>query len=401
MKHLLPTIAIAAGCLLTACSAVAPQAAGSPIAEAAGALLQDGAFGGTPPASLNQDPFAISSEMQRYLQTEVAARVRSYGPREGLFDAIRNDLVLTYETSSTRTASEAFAARSGNCLSLVLMTAAFAKAMDMPVRYQSVYDHDTWSRMGGIAFLSGHVNITLGQRDTTGTRLRDSAPGLTIDFLLPEGGSKALHTRAIDEQTVLAMYRNNRAAEALADGDVDAAYWWVRSALLAQPAFNASYNTLGVIYRRKQMLAASERALRMATAREPTNAVAIGNLADLLQESGRVAEANQLRDNQVKSAQAPPYTHFQKGLAALKASRLEDAKKAFAAQLKVTPYDHEVIFALGMTELHLGEPQAARELIQRALAESTTQQSQGIYSAKLELINNQLAPRTRGRSHGG
>jgi Tfp pilus assembly protein PilF len=365
------------------------------------ALLEDSAFSAAPkPPELEADPFLLSPEMQRYLQTQVAARVRSFGPREGLFEAIRNDLVLKYETSSTRTASEAFAARSGNCLSLVLMTAAFAKAMDMPVRYQTVYGHDSWSRVGGVAFLSGHVNVTLGQRDHTGARLRDSAPGLTIDFLLPEGGSKALHTRAIDEQTVLAMYRNNRAAEALAAGEVDAAYWWVRSAVLTQPTFNASYNTLGVIYRRKQLIAAAERALRLATAREPGNAVALANLADLLQGTGRAAEANQLRAQQAKLAQLPHYMHFQRGLSALKASRLEEAKTAFAAQLEVTPYDHEVIFALGMTELHLGEPRAAQELIQRALAESTTQDSQGIYAAKLDLIKKQWAPQPRGRSRG-
>jgi hypothetical protein len=33
----------------------------------------------------------------------------------------------------TRNAAEAFAARSGNCLSLVIMTARFAKALDLPV----------------------------------------------------------------------------------------------------------------------------------------------------------------------------------------------------------------------------------------------------------------------------
>ncbi len=54
---------------------------------------------------------------------------------------------------------EAFQARTGNCLSLVIMTAAFAKEVGLPVRFQSVYVPETWSRSGNLYFSSGHVNL--------------------------------------------------------------------------------------------------------------------------------------------------------------------------------------------------------------------------------------------------
>jgi hypothetical protein len=49
--------------------------------------------------------------------------------RQLLFDALYGNgrLRLDYDSAMTRNATEAFAARSGNCLSLVLMTAAFAR----------------------------------------------------------------------------------------------------------------------------------------------------------------------------------------------------------------------------------------------------------------------------------
>ncbi len=94
----------------------------------------------------------------------------------------------------TRNAAQAFAARSGNCLSLVIMTAAFAKEMGLPVAYQNVYVDETWSRIGDIYFSIGHVNLTLGRRhDPTSVR-DDEADLLTIDFL-PPSELRGLRTR--------------------------------------------------------------------------------------------------------------------------------------------------------------------------------------------------------------
>jgi len=81
------------------------------------------------------DVFAVSPEMRRYVATGIANDVRIRGPQQGLFDALysRNQLQLEYESTMTRNAAQAYAARAGNCLSLVIMTAAFAKEMGLKV----------------------------------------------------------------------------------------------------------------------------------------------------------------------------------------------------------------------------------------------------------------------------
>ena len=370
-------------CLLL--SACAHTPATSP-ATAAPLLLSDQLFPAPPPAELQDDVFALSPAMRSYLRTGVATRMRSLGPREGLFDAIRNDLLIQYDATITRNAADAFAARSGNCLSLVILTAAMARELEIPVRYQSVFDNDTWSRNNGLTFLSGHINITLGQRTRGAILSRDTAPSLTIDFLLPEGGAAAMRTKSVDENTVVAMYRNNRAAETLALGQLNAAYWWAREAIRIAPAFLPAYNTLGVIYRHHGQPQLAEQAFRHALQREPGNALVLGNLADLLAQTGRNAEATQLRAGVAELQKLPPYHYFDIGLAALKLADYAGARKQFEQQLRRTPYDHEVLFALGMAQMRLGELRAARRSLDEALENSTTQQSQGIYAAKLEHI---------------
>ena len=112
------------------------------------------------------DVFALSPEMKRYLETDVARLVRLRGRQHGLFDALydRAHLKLEYDAGMTRNASEAFAVRAGNCLSLVIMTAAFAKEMDFTIRYQNVFTDETWSRDGDFYLSIGHVNLSLARK---------------------------------------------------------------------------------------------------------------------------------------------------------------------------------------------------------------------------------------------
>src|SRR5207302_2949638 len=139
--------------VLAACATTAP----SP--QETGRLFNDPLF--VPPSvRINAaDVFAPSPEMKRYLETDVARLVRLRGRQRGLFDALydRAQLKLEYDAGMTRNASEAFAARAGNCLSLVIMTAAFAKEMDFTIRYQNVFTDETWSRDGDFYLSIGHV----------------------------------------------------------------------------------------------------------------------------------------------------------------------------------------------------------------------------------------------------
>ena len=69
------------------------------------------------------------------------------GRHRALIDALYGkggELKLEYDAEYTRNAAEAFDARAGNCLSFVLMTAAFAKELGIHVAYQKV-----WSTTSG------------------------------------------------------------------------------------------------------------------------------------------------------------------------------------------------------------------------------------------------------------
>ncbi len=331
----------------------------------------------------NDDVFALSEPMQRYLKDNIAHEVRRQGRQAGLAEALyrKGQLRLEYESTFTRSAAEAFDARSGNCLSLVLMTAAFAKALGLDVRYQNAYLEETWSRSADLLVRSGHINVTLGSRlFDTGTN-RALNP-LTIDFL-PVGEIRGLRIQEIDEATVVAMYLNNRAVELLAEGLVDDAYWWARDAVRRAPAFTGGYITLGVLYARRGADGLAVAVFNRALERDADNTQALANLGFAYQRLGRHADAAAVQQRLARLESQTPFRDFELGLAAMKRQDYQTARTLFAREVKRADYYHEFHFWLALANYRLGEVDEARTHLARAMETSTARGDRDLYAAKL------------------
>lgn len=366
----------------------ATEAVGPPRAD----VFVDAAF--KPPATPldTADPLRLSPAMQRFAETEMAQQIRAKGVRDGLIDALytKGRLQLDYDSELTRTAAEAFDARRGNCLSLVMMTAAFARHLNLPYRFNSVHLEENWTRNNGIFFVAGHVNISLGRPLSAAARVAvyGDPEMLTIDFLPPQQLGRH-RSRVVDESTILAMFQNNRAAEALLRGQLDEAYWWARAAVLTDSRWLAAYNTLAVLYRRKGLHAQAEQALRLVLAREPLNVQALSNLVLVLGDLGRREEA-QVHAGQLAQMQpVPPYKFFDEGVAAMKAGEFAAARSLFRKEVARAAYVPEFHFWLGLAHYGLGDVNGARGELAKALEHSATAQDRQLYGAKLAWLNEQ------------
>lgn len=334
--------------------------------------------------------FTLSPRMREVLERDIRPRLRSEDPRRVLISVLyaKSNLWIEYDAEITRTAAQAFDARAGNCLSLLIMMAAFAREAGVPVRFQSVSIEEAWARDNGLLFAIGHVNLALGRQTTQQRFDGTAADWLTVDFYTLPTSVRQRH-EVLDESRVLAMYMNNRAAESLAAGQVDNAYWWARGALLQDRRFAGSYNTLAVVYQRRQQLAAAERALRAALTVEPAHVHAISNLAGLLQRQGRDAEA-QLLNAQLRRLQpVVPFAAFDEGLKRLREGRVDEARKLFEKELGGSAGNHEVHFWLAVARLQLGDVEAARRHLKLAAESSITRAQQSMYAAKLERLKSQ------------
>jgi tetratricopeptide (TPR) repeat protein len=355
----------------------------APLTALPDALFRDPAFAAPTERIDAQDVFALSDEMRRFLAQDIAASLRAKGLQRGLVEALstRGQLKLEYDSALTRNAAQAFAARSGNCLSLVIMTAAFARELGLQVQFQSAFIEEAWSRRGNMYFRSGHVNLTLGRALAERGAGRELSE-LTIDFLPPEQ-IRGLRTRAITREAVVSMYMNNRAAEALAQGHVDDAYWWAREAIAQSPGQLGAYNTLGVVYWRAGDTAQAEKVFAHVLAREPDNSGALANMAHLLEQLGRGEQAQALLQRLAQVEPVPPFHFFDLGLAAMKNGDYMAARDLFAKEVDRAGDYHEFHFWLGVANYRLGQFEKARKHLTLALQNSTTGSDHDLYAAKL------------------
>ena len=372
MRHLIAILLL----LLAGC-ATAPPSRPVPVE-----LFADAAFA-PPSVPVNADDlFALSPEMRAYLHSPgFSATLRAEGKERGLLDALytKGKLKLEYDAAYTRTAAETFRDRVGNCMSLVIMTAAFAKELGLQVRFQSV-DIESWSRGGGLYLLSGHVNIVLGSRRESGDVSPDSS--LLVDFLASPHPDRA-RTHVLEEREIVSMFQNNRAAEAMVAGRLDEAYWWARAAVARDPDAAIPLNSLGVIHERHGDKPMAERAYRAALLREPDNITALRNLGTVLAALGKADEAQAVGRRLASLEPVPPFQYFYEGLDAYRKGDYDKARDRFAREVKRASYNDEFHFWLGVSYLRLGDLREARKELALAVDNSTQDATRQRYSAKL------------------
>ncbi len=370
------SLALLVASLLAGCAAAPPAAPPD-------ALLADRLFAPPQESVRSDDIFAMSDAMRRYLQVDIARQLRTEGAQEGLVQALQQhaQLKLEYDAARTKNAAATFDSRTGNCLSLVIMTAAFAKELRLPVSYHSAYLEESWSRTGNLLVASGHVNVTIGRRTSDAKTERDRLP-MTIDFLPPEEIS-GLRRKEIDEATVVAMYANNRAAEALADGRLDDAYAWAAESVRRDPAFTLAYNTLGVVYLHHGNLAEAERAFARVLAADAKDTRALANLAETYARQGRGADAEATRRRLAALEPYPPFHFFDLGLEAVRRDDWRTARELFAREVARADANHEFHFWLGVADWRLGDESAALRHLALAMDNSLTRDQHKLYATKL------------------
>jgi tetratricopeptide (TPR) repeat protein len=352
-------------------------------------LLDDSLFAAPSVQVSAEGVMALNPAMREVLRTEVLPVVRGNDPRRALVHALQRGglLRLEYDSEVTRTAAEAFDARAGNCLSLVLMTAAFAREAGLPVRFQKVITEDAWARSDGLVFAIGHVNLAMGRLSG-----RPFADGLGPDWLIvdfyPDQDLRRQRVEVLSEKRVLALYMNNKAAEALAAGRVDDAYAWVRAAIGQDPALASSFNLLGVVYGQRGHWTQADRALAEALRLDPVNLHAMGNRVGALTRLGREEEAGLLAAELRRRQPVAPFAAFDEGLALLRAGRYEAAENLFQKELGRTAQYHEVHYWLAVAQFKLGARASAMEHLKTALDNSTTRQQQAVYAAKLDHLKS-------------
>ncbi|MPY23475.1 tetratricopeptide repeat protein [Shewanella sp. YLB-07] len=343
---------------------------------------------GLPPAeSLLRLPDSAKSEVYRQFRRATTLSNNDILPHEWLANYIdAENGGFEYRDYRTRTAAQTYGDRAGNCMSLVLLTAALADVVGVDVEFQDIEVPPVWDKQGNFYLINGHVNLRLIPR-TRSDRIFVSKRAIQIDFL-PERAVRAYNKIRVDKQTVLAMFYNNVAAESLVLGDYDRAYGLLKLGLQQQGDYVPALNTLAVLYRYKGLEQQAEILYKLALSISDHNMNALYNYAILLGSQDRLDEWAKIHKVLELDRIANPYYYYDMAQQAYFEREYQDALLWYKRAVDKADYRHEFYFGLSRAYWATGDERLAKKNMEKALSLTRDENNKVRYQAKLHAMRS-------------
>lgn len=375
--------------LLAACQQT-PATSGQHIAS--GLLLQDSEFQSINiPVETEQQIFALPEAVVAQAKQQVLpyqyADERSLALLTFIFGSDGDP--LEYVNNATLIASDTYAKKEANCLSLTILAYSLAQQLGFDAHFQDVDVPEYWITRSGNSMLNGHVNLMIYPN-----KIRSSAQhivvlrgnGYLIDFDMVPQRARQQATR-IPQQSIVAMFYNNKAADAMMAGDYDLAYHYLKAAINTAPQLAQNWNNLAVLYRKKDMLALAEQVYLHSLRLEPEHSNTMSNLAMLYELTGRQQEATALEQQVEKKRLNNPYYFIMQGNEALERQQADSAIKHFRRSLKLQPHVPEAYFGLARSYVLKQDLLQASHYLQAAKRHTDSAPERRRYQHKLDMLN--------------
>ncbi len=234
--------------------------------------------------------------------------------------------------------------------------------------------------------INGHVNLVVLTKIPEGGSLSDRS-GLTIDF------DESLTSRRFDQfivprKRIIAMYYNNKGAEALIAHRDTEAYAYLRAALLQDPNFIPTWGNLGILYRHIDKGDSAEALYRSVLDVTAYDRAILENLAVLLKSTGREKEAGKISWSVEKKRKESPYYQYYLGEIEYKNKNWLAAKKHYLKAIKLAGNVDFLYFGLAKTYYQMGDNKRTERYLKKAKKYSVDDDSTERYQNKLHYLNN-------------
>lgn len=336
--------------------------------------------------------FAVSTEMEAYVEQ----RLNSLDTLEDKVNTLLHDLfseqymAIEYKHGANFIASETFEQRAANCMSLTLLSYVLAEQAGLDAKFMQVEVTENWNVSSRFTQLNGHVNLEVSLSDFARTVFHLTKSSYVIDFL-PMLNAKSKGKVPLSKKQIVALYYNNKGAEALYQDRANLAYRYFKQASLYAPEFASVWGNLASLYRQHNLLDKAEQVYMHALAIEPNNLNIQDNLALLYRKTNRHQQAQALMAKVRKQRTSNPYYYAMQGEEALRQQQAEQAAKLFRKAIKLERKEHSFYFGLARAYLSLGQYQKADQYLKKALQLSPDQSQKRQYQNKRSALSSLLA----------
>lgn len=339
------------------------------------------------------DLLALTPEMQAFVARYAPPRGGARQRLLSLHEAVKGQGApgVVYDPFADGTAASVFRTGTANCLSFAHLFVALAREAGLDAHYQWLEVRPQWTRLGERIAVRLHVNVMV--RMPSGEQFM-----VDID---PLQSRDIAASRLLQDTDAAALDHNNIAIEALARGDLEAAWSKLALALQLSPGLSHLWVNLGAVYRHAGQFSEAEWSLFQALAIDRADRSAMNNLVVLYGQMGRDDERDYWVDRIQRHRDRNPWYHAWLGDRAGEEGDWAGALAHYRVALKLHPEDSALLYATGIIHFRLNQYDAAERLIEQAIAAASLRSDIQGYRIQLEAVRQRQLVETQPAAGSG
>jgi len=284
----------------------------------------------------------------------------------------------------TKTAQVTEQTASGNCISLAVLTSAYARLVDLNVKYQLVSRIPVYQQFGSVIFNAQHIRTVVSGKPSTIVDGVVLIPGYSIIDYYPSRYSQ--FEAYVSEEEFIGRYFRNLAAEALGNEENVSAFWLAKYSLEKEPENSDAINTLAIANRRYGDLDTAEQLFIYGLSNTENKLGLLKNYKILLNQQERFADVEKINAQIKRYDDENPFDLLRDANQAFTNNNLTKALSLYKSILNNAPYLHQAYFGIARVEYKRGNKIAANQAFERALEVNYDKKTESVYEAKLSAL---------------
>jgi len=317
--------------------------------------------------NIQDDMFTLSLSQQDIILSAIKKKQEQGLKRHEALEAVLSTKLSNFTYyGETYNAEKTMKLNSGNCMSLAILTTAYAKLLGLNFSYREVNTIPVFEKKNSLILSSSHVQTIIYDADfiENSGEFYLQKPGVVIDYF-PNKNNRV--GKSFDESTFISMYYRNLAADALVDNELTKAF------LLAEKAHNydkqniKALNLLAVIHRRAGDDKGAENIYQAGLQIEQSSLALISNYIMLLRKQERFEEA-EIHQGKLDELDDPnPYHWLELAYIAEKNQKINKAIRYYQKALVNAPYLNQAYLGLYHIFRERGHFFKAKNMLRKAL----------------------------------
>jgi tetratricopeptide (TPR) repeat protein len=326
----------------------------------------------------DENPLAINPEMKQFVAEKIGFGLAPMQRLQLLVSAIFNDKEMNFAYASvSRSASETFGYRTGNCLSFTLMFISMARYLDLDARFYEVNIPPAFTKRGESVVLIQHLKPVVFIAG--GAYAVDIFPAI-----IPIG----LNGEIVADERGLAHFFGNKGIVELGNGNYDLADAYLKKALAVDATAFSAWINMGTLRFRTGKMAEAEHCYRQALALSSKNPAAMHNLANVYERTGRREEAQRLKKKVQQFREKNPYYHYDLGMQAFKQGDFQEALGHYRQAIQLNSSEPVFYMESARTYAKLGKIKPVLDNLKLAVKYSAQSEDKLRYEEKLAAMKS-------------